>query len=270
MRLDLSSQISLERIPQRYYKPENAFEESALTRYEKINTRIFETIEKGSIKVAKEIVKTMLEKQKNNRPFVLGLSGGVSPESVYEELVRIHKEDKVSFKNMVVFNTYEYYPLVDKSLSNLHFLKEAFLNHIDIKPENIYSPDVMVEKENVLDSYEKFEADLDKFDGLDYLLLGLGSKGNIGFNMPGSNVYSKTRLVVLDNDSINDAAPIFGTKDKVPLSAITMGVSDMLEAEIITLVHGVNKKRKAFIKWWKVRLRILFLLLCCKHTKTLK
>jgi glucosamine-6-phosphate deaminase len=124
-------------------------------------------------------------------------------------------------------------------------LKEAFLNHIDIKPENIYSPDVMVEKENVLDSYEKFEADLDKFDGLDYLLLGLGSKGNIGFNMPGSNVYSKTRLVVLDNDSINDAAPIFGTKDKVPLSAITMGVSDMLEAEIITLVAWGEQKAES-------------------------
>lgn len=245
MKLDLSSQISLERIPKRYYKPENAFEESALTRYEKIETQIFENIQKGSLKVANEIVKMMLEKQRIDQPFVLGLPGGVSPQSVYKELVRIHKEDKVSFRNMVVFNTYEYYPLVDESLSNLHFLKEAFLNDIDIKPKNIYSPNVMVEKENVLESYEKFEAELDKFDGLDYLLLGLGSKGNIGFNMPGSNAYSKTRLVVLDTDSINDAAPIFGTKDKVPLSAITMGLSDMLEAEKITLIAWGEQKAES-------------------------
>ena len=143
MRLDLSSQISLERIPQKYYRPENAFEDSALTRYEKIKTRIYESMQKGSAKVAREIVEAMLEKQRQNKPFVLGLPGGVSPQSVYTELIRLHEEDKVSFHNMVVFNTYEYYPLTDESKSNLHSLKETFLNKIDIKPENIYSPDVL-------------------------------------------------------------------------------------------------------------------------------
>ena len=245
MKLDLSSQISFERIPQRYYRPENAFEESSLTRYEKISTRIFESIEKGSVKVAKEIVKSMLENQKENKPFVLGLPGGVSPQSVYKELIRIHNEDKVSFKNMVVFNTYEYYPLTDETNSNLHFLKDEFLNHIDVSSENIYSPNVMVEKDDIIESYEKFETELEKFGGLDYLLLGLGSKGNVGFNMPGSNIYSKTRLVVLDGDSINDAAAIFGTKDKVPLSAITMGLSDMLEAEKVTLIAWGEQKAES-------------------------
>ncbi|MGV8962995.1 MAG: glucosamine-6-phosphate deaminase [Candidatus Saccharimonadaceae bacterium] len=245
MKLDLSSQISLERIPQRYYRPENALEESALTRYEKINTRIFESIEKGSVQVANAIVKAMQEKQMKGLPFVLGLPGGVSPQSVYKELIRLHKEEKVSFENMIVFNTYEYFPLTDESKSNLHFLKEVFLNEIDIKSENIYSPDVMVEKDEVLESCEKFGADLEKFGGLDFLLLGLGSKGNIGFNMPGSNIYSQTRLVVLDGDSINDASTIFGTKDKVPLSAITMGLSDMLKAEKITLIAWGEQKAKS-------------------------
>ena len=245
MRLDLSSQISLERIPQRYYRPENAFEESSLTRYEKITTRIFESIEKGSAKVAGEIVKSMLEKQKKDLPFVLGLPGGVSPQSVYTQLIRMHKEENVSFSNMVVFNTYEYYPLTDPKHSNLHSLKETFLNEIDIKPENIYSPDVMVEKDDILDSCEIFGAKLKEFGGLDYLLLGLGSKGNIGFNMPGSNAYSQTRLVVLDGDSINDAAPIFGTKDKVPLSAITMGLSDMLAADKVTLIAWGEQKAES-------------------------
>lgn len=242
MKLDLSSQISLKRIPQRYYRPANAFEESSLTRYEKIPTRIFESIELGSAKVANEIVQNMLEKQKKDQPFVLGLPGGVSPKSVYKELIRMHNEENVSFKNMVVFNTYEYYPLIDEANSNLQFLKESFLNEVDVLPENIYSPNVLVEKNDIVESYEKFEADLEKFNGLDYLLLGLGSKGNIGFNMPGSNIYSKTRLVVLDGDSINDAAAIFGTKDKVPISAITMGLSDMLEAKKITLIAWGEQK----------------------------
>lgn len=245
MRLDLSSQISLERIPQRYYRPENAFEESSLTRYEKINTSIFESIEKGSAKVAREIVKAMQEKQKRDQPFVLGLPGGVSPQSVYSQLIHLHKEENVSFHNLVVFNTYEYYPLTDEAQSNLHSLKESFLNKIDIKPENIYSPDVMVEKDDILNSCERFGKELEKFGGLDYLLLGLGSKGNIGFNMPGSNAYSQTRLVVLDGDSINDAATIFGTKDKVPLSAITMGLSDMLAAEKVTLIAWGEQKAES-------------------------
>ena len=245
MRLDLSSQISLERIPQRYYRPENAFEESSLTRYEKINTSIFESIEKGSAKVAREIVKAMQEKQKRDQPFVLGLPGGVSPQSVYSQLIHLHKEENVSFHNLVVFNTYEYYPLTDEAQSNLHSLKESLLNKIDIKPENIYSPDVMVEKDDILNSCERFGKELEKFGGLDYLLLGLGSKGNIGFNMPGSNAYSQTRLVVLDGDSINDAATIFGTKDKVPLSAITMGLSDMLAAEKVTLIAWGEQKAES-------------------------
>ena len=245
MKLDLSSQISLERIPQRYYRPENALEESALTRYEKINTRIFESIEKGSVQVASEIVKALQEKQAKGLPFVLGLPGGVSPLRVYKELIRLHKEEKVSFENLVVFNTYEYYPITDESKSNLQFLKEVFLNEINIKSENIYSPEVMVEKNDILSSCEKFGADLEKFEGLDYLLLGLGSKGNIGFNMPGSNIYSQTRLVVLDGDSINDAAAIYGAKDKVPLSAITMGLSDMLKAEKVSLIAWGEQKAKS-------------------------
>ena len=245
MRLDLSSQISLERVSQKYYRPANAFEDSALTRYEKIKTRIFESVQKGSAKAAKEIVEAMQKQEKKNKPFVLGLPGGASPQYVYNELIRMHKEQNVSFKNMVVFNTYEYYPLVDESHSNLNSLKETFLNHIDIKPENIYSPDVSIEKEDILESCDKFMADLESFGGLDYLLLGIGTKGNIGFNMPGSNLYSQTRLVVLDEDSISDAASIFGALDKVPLSAITMGMSEMLDAEKITLIAWGEKKSES-------------------------
>src|SRR5690554_7614596 len=134
---------------------------------------------------------------------------------------------------------------MDFSYSNLQMLKESFLNKIDVDPENIYSPDATVEKDLISENCEKFENNLKEKGGLDYLLLGLGSKGNVGFNMPGSNIYSKTRLVVLDGDSINDAAAIFGTKDKVPLSAITMGLSDMLEADKVTLIAWGEQKAES-------------------------
>ena len=119
MRLDLSSYITLERIPARYYRPENDFEEYTQTRYEKIPTSIYESPRRASKKVANQIVKLMREKEATGKPFVLGVSGSVSPLLIYEELVSQHKEDGVSFKNLVAFNIYEYYPVYDSSFSNL-------------------------------------------------------------------------------------------------------------------------------------------------------
>lgn len=242
MRLDLSSKITLDRTPLRYYKPENDFEEYTLTRYEKIPTLIYKEIHRASQKVANEIVYEMQKKRAEGKSFVLGISGGTSPTFVYEELVRQHKENGISFKNLVVFNTYEYYPIEDSSHSNLQALKDVFLNHIDINPANIYSPDASVEKDLIAKKCEEYDMDLQRMGELDYLLLGLGSKGNIGFNMPGSNLYSQTRLVMLDGDSRKDVAHAFGSMDKVPISGITMGVADMLKAKHITLLAWGEQK----------------------------
>ncbi|MDR1516610.1 MAG: glucosamine-6-phosphate deaminase [Dysgonamonadaceae bacterium] len=242
MRLDLSSKITLDRTPQRLYKPENDFEEYTLTRYEKIPTSIYKDIQRASQKVANEIVCEMQKKRLEGKSFVLGLSGGVSPTPVYEELVRQHKEDGVSFKNLVIFNTYEYYPIEDPLHSNLQALKDVFLDHIDIHPSNIYSPDATVEKDLIAKKCEEFDMDLQRLGELDYLLLGLGSKGNIGFNMPGSNLYSQTRLVMLDGDSRQDMAHVFGSMDRVPVSGITMGIGDMLKAKHITLLAWGEQK----------------------------
>ena len=111
MRLDLSSYITLERIPQRYYKPENDFEEYTLSRFEKIPTNIFEKSNRAAKKVASDIVKDLRKSQAEGKQFVLGVLGGTSPIQVYEELVRMHKEDGVSFSNLIVFNIYEFYPI---------------------------------------------------------------------------------------------------------------------------------------------------------------
>lgn len=245
MRLDLSSKITLQRIPKKYFRPENDFEKFILTRLEKIPTLIYEDIRRASKKVANEIVRQLTEKQKNNLPFVLGISGGSSPQYIYEELIRMHKEENVSFSNLVVFNTYEFYPIADESSSNLYMLKSSFLNHIDIDPANIFSPESSVEKDLIVENCHKFEADLKRFGGLDYLILGLGSKGNIGFNMPGSSEHSSTRLVMLDGDSRQDAISTFGSLDRVPISAITMGISDMMEAKQITLVAWGEQKAES-------------------------
>ncbi|HBK30261.1 MAG TPA: glucosamine-6-phosphate deaminase, partial [Porphyromonadaceae bacterium] len=245
MRLDLSSHITLERTPKKYYRPENDFEEYNLARFEKIPTAIYEETKRAAKKVANDIVGDMLKKQQANEKFVLGITGGASTQPVYQELVRQHKEENVSFRNLVVFNTYEYYPVVDEAVSNLQQLKDHFLNLIDIDPENIFSPDATIEKDLISENCEEFEVDMKRLGGLDYLLLGLGSKGNIGFNMPGSNLHSQTRLVMLDGDSRKDIVTHFGSLEKAPVSAITMGLSDMMQARKITLVAWGEQKAES-------------------------
>lgn len=245
MRLDLSSHITLDRVPKKYYKPENDFEEYNLARYEKLPIAIYEESRKAAKKIAKEIVQEMLQKQREEKPFVIGISGGASPVPVYEELVRLHRENDVSFRNMVVFNTYEFYPVLDFSFSNLQMLKEVFLDHVDIDPANIFSPDATAEKDLIGDKCDEYEENLQQRGGLDFLLLGLGSKGNVGFNMPGSSLHSQTRLVMLDGDSRKDIARNFGSLDKVPVSAITMGLADMMNARKIALIAWSEQKAES-------------------------
>ncbi len=242
MQLDLSSSITLERIPKNYYRPETDFDEYTLTRFEKMPVFIYEEAQRAAKKVANSIVKRMLEKQSQNQPFVLGVNGGETPLVVYQELVKKHQEEKVSFRNLVVFNIYEFYPISDSSFSYIKMLREIFLDHIDIDPQNIFSPNAAVEKDLISDICEEYEEELKKQGGLDYLLLGLGSKGNIGFNMPGSNLHSKMRLVMLDGDSRNDISSNFDSKDKVPISAITMGIADMMAAKEIALLAWGEQK----------------------------
>lgn len=245
MRLDLSSHITLDRVPKKYYKPENDFEEYNLSRYEKLAIEIYEESQSATRNVAEEIVHEMLQKQQEGKPFVLGISGGASPVPVYEELVRHHKEKGVSFCNLVVFNTYEFYPVLDFAFSNLQMLKEVFLDHLDMDPVNIFSPDATAEKELISEKCEEYEERLRQKGGLDYLLLGLGSKGNVGFNMPGSSLHSQTRMVMLDGDSRKDIARNFGSLDKVPVSAITMGLYDMMNARKIALIAWNEQKAES-------------------------
>ncbi|MDL2214925.1 glucosamine-6-phosphate deaminase [Dysgonomonas sp. OttesenSCG-928-M03] len=236
MKTDLSSQITLERIPQRYYRPADAFEQTALTRYEKIDTQIYESSKEASNHIARVIADEIRIKQNKDEYFVLALPGGHSPQTIYQELVRMHKEEKLSFKNVVIFSVYEYYPLTKNSGSNLQLLKDLLLDHIDIDWRNVFSPDGETAKDQILAFCKNYEDKIQSFGGIDYLLLGIGRGGNIGVNIPGSNINSQTRLILLDNQSRKEAINTFGSLEKVPPSAITMGISTMLKAKKITLI----------------------------------
>jgi glucosamine-6-phosphate deaminase len=248
MKTDLSSQITLERIPQRYYRPADAFEQTALTRYEKIDTQIYESSKEASNYIARMIADEIRKKQGKDEYFVLALPGGHSPQTIYQELVRMHKEEKLSFKNVVVFSLYEYYPIARNANSNLALLKDLLLDHVDIDWRNVYSPDGEIARDQIISFCKNYESKIESYGGIDYLLLGIGRSGNIGVNIPGSNLNSQTRLVLLDEQSKQEATSTFGTLDNVPVSAITMGISTMLKAKKITLVAWGEDKANSIKK----------------------
>ena len=206
MKTNLSSQITLNRVSPRYYRPENAFERSVLTRLEKIPTDIYESPEEGANQIALDIAQVIRDKQKAGRFCILALAGGNSPRNVYSALVRMHKEEGLSFRNVVVFNLYEYYPLASDAVnSNLNALKEMLLDHVDIDMQNVFSPNGTIAKDTIFEYCRLYEQRIESFGGIDVAVLGIGRVGNIGFNEPGSRLNSTTRLILLDNDSRNEA-----------------------------------------------------------------
>jgi glucosamine-6-phosphate deaminase len=236
MKTNLSSQITLTRIPARYYRAENAYEQSVLARFEKIPTAVYDSADEGSCEIACEIARQIREKQEAGTSFVMALPGGRSPQSVFKELISMHEEEELSFRNVLVFNLYEFYPLTSPAFSNLSYLKDYFLDHVDIDPGNIYSPDGFMPKEDIFDFCLHYEQTIKEVGGLDYILLGIGHAGNIGFNGPGSAAGSTTRLVLLDNDSRKEASRIFKSVENVPVGVITMGISTILKARRIVLM----------------------------------
>ena len=243
MKTNLTSQITLNRVSPKYYRPENAFEKSVLTRLEKLPTDIYESLEEGAKKVACDISNTIRNKQVTGRNCVLALPGGDTPRKIFEELIKIHKEEGLSFKNVIVFNLYEYYPLsADAINSNLNELKTMFLDHVDINPKNIYSPDSSIEKDQILEHCIQYEQKVEELGGIDVALLGIGRLGNIAFNEPGSRLNSLTRLILLDEESHEEASKVFGGVERTPISSITMGIDTILGAKKIHLVAWGDDK----------------------------
>jgi len=224
------------------YSPAGQFEE---TRFEKIHNVIVENSNHGSILAAQEIATLIRKKEKENKPCVLGLATGSSPIVVYDELIRMHKEEGLSFANVITFNLDEYYPMDKKNIQSYHyFMHENLFNHIDILPENIHIPDGTI-SDNALNQYcIDYENKIESAGGLDFQLLGIGRTGHIGFNEPGSHFNSGTRSITLDYITRVDASTAFLGIDNVPRKAITMGIGTIRKAKrIVLLAWGTNKAR---------------------------
>ncbi|GEC72981.1 glucosamine-6-phosphate deaminase [Flavobacterium flevense] len=222
------------------FKEAGRFEE---TRFEKIHNVIFDSSKEASLLVAQEIANLIQRKEELNEPCVLGLATGSSPIKVYEELVRMHKEEGLSFKNVVTFNLDEYYPMdKDNIQSYFYFMHEHLFNHVDIKAENINIPDGKVSAEELRQYCIDYDMKINSYGGLDFQLLGIGRTGHIGFNEPGSHVNSATRSITLDHITRVDAAPSFLGVDNVPRKAITMGIGTVKNAKrIVLLAWGISK-----------------------------
>ena len=208
-----------------------------LKNFEKMPVKIWEDSLEASRHVARSIALAIRQKQQDGEKIVLGLATGSTPIKVYEELVRMHKEEGLSFKNVVTFNLDEYYPMQRSARQSYwRFMHEYLFDHVDIPAENIHIPDGTVQMEQVASYCEQYEKQINLAGGIDIQLLGIGRTGHIGFNEPGAWETSPTRMVRLDHLTRHDAIKDFQSEDDVPYRAITMGVGSIFKARTVYLM----------------------------------
>ena len=210
---------------------------------ERINTQVYPDADNASIAIAARIAQVISEKAENGQDCVLGLATGSSPKGVYRELIRLHNEEGLSFRNVITFNLDEYYPIVPTSIQSYwRFMHEQIFDHVDIPPENIHIPDGRLDINEIRGYCQDYEKKIKEAGDLDLQILGIGRTGHIGFNEPGSGANSLTRLITLDKLTRADAAGDFFGLENVPRKAITMGVGTILQAnEIILMAWGEGK-----------------------------
>lgn len=243
MRLNLSSQIAFNKVPEEYYHPRSAVERSELTRREKIPTDIFPKMEEGAQAIVDAVEKLIKQKDSDGRMCVLGLGTGTSLTPIYEEMVRRYEAGQLSFHNVIVFNAYEYYPLKpDDKNSCIRQLHARLLDRVDIAPQNIFSPDSTINQNYVLNYCRQYEQRINSCGGIDVMLLGIGRMGNIATNEPGSTVTSTSRLILLDPVAREEMSMSFASQDLVPPCCITMGIATILKARKIYLTAWGESK----------------------------
>jgi glucosamine-6-phosphate deaminase len=213
------------------------------TRYEKLPVSVYADQKTASLAVAARIAKLIRNKQALGQQTVLGLATGVTPVGVYAELIRLHREEGLSFRDVITFNLDEYYPMKpDAVQSYVTFMNENLFDHVDIDKSKVHIPDGTLDQDEVAAFCLDYEKQLSELGGLDLQLLGIGRTGHIGFNEPGSAPNSGTRLVTLDDLTRRDASRDFGGKQNVPTKAITMGVGTIFKAREIILMAWSAKK----------------------------
>ncbi|MFL3000574.1 MAG: glucosamine-6-phosphate deaminase [Cytophagales bacterium] len=245
--IDFNLGISKSNKNQRRRRSDNLYDQSVFK--ERIAIELYEHPKFGSNAAANEIANLIKEKQKNNKNCVLGLATGSSPISIYEELVRMHKEENLSFHNVITFNLDEYLPMDPNSIHSYHkFMFENLFDHIDIDPNNINIPNGNIDSDKTEKHCVEFENKIKKEGGLDFQLLGIGRNGHIGFNEPGSIESSVTRKVKIEITTRFDAASEFGGINNVPKDAISMGIRTIMSAKRVVLVAWGDGKAKVVKK----------------------
>lgn len=211
--------------------------------YEKIPVTIFTEANDACKAVAEEIAELIRLKQQQGATAVLGLATGSTPKKIYQQLIQMHRQQGLSFKNVICFNLDEYFPISGESIQSYkYFMQENLFNHIDIEPANCHIPDGEISLENIKQHCEQYEKKIQNAGGIDFQLLGIGRNGHIGFNEPGSHISSVTRLITLDRITRSDAAIDFSGIANVPRKAITMGVNTILSAKRIVLLAWGERK----------------------------
>jgi glucosamine-6-phosphate deaminase len=210
---------------------------SMVDSFEKIPVKIFPSLNEGSFWAAHEIAKLITEKESKGEKCVLGLATGSTPKTMYAELVRMHQEEGLSFRNVIAFNLDEYYPIENNALqSYTRFMKRNLFDRIDIDPKNCHIPNGEWKKEDIKKHCAAYDQAIEDSGGIDLQILGIGINGHIGFNEPGSSQFGKTRLVPLDNSTRIANAQEFQNISRVPRLAITMGIDTILKSKRILLL----------------------------------
>jgi glucosamine-6-phosphate deaminase len=215
---------------------------------ERIRTVVVDDHEDIARLVANRIATLIRERNAAGEQTVLGLATGSTPIGVYRELIRMHRENGLSFVDVITFNLDEYYPMPKESIHSYHrFMWENLFSQIDIKPENVHLPPGDVSRTEIDDAAQRYESAIERAGGIDFQILGIGKTGHIGFNEPGSGADSRTRLVTLDAVTRKDAAADFFGEEFVPREAVTMGIATILEAREIAII-GTGEHKSSIVQ----------------------
>lgn len=240
MKTNLSKLIKLEHIPHRYYAPKDEVELAALTREEKVDTLIFESMSDAADKEAQTIAEMIRKTVAQRGRCVMAIGAGNGTHMVYSSLIELYEKGELSFRNVTVFNISEFFPFEQDGPSTLSRLHSVFLDKIDILPENIHSIDTSGTREDMDQYCREYEQSIEDAGGIDIALCEIGAQGSLAFNAPGSKLNSRCRLALLGNETRHAIATAYKC-EKVPTMAITLGISDLLQARnIICTAWGEN------------------------------
>jgi len=246
MKTDLKTNIKINQVSSRYYRPENEVELASLTRYEKVPTLVMESADDGAREAALEVAQTINECVETRGRCVIGFGSGRYVLKVYDELVKLYFADKVSFASVIAFNLSELGPNGGEDLSLNEQIREHLYAKVDIEPGNMHNfgrPDTI---ENVHGLCKAYEREIIDAGGLDLVLCDLSPDGTLAYNEPGSARNSACRLMLLGNESRSRIAEAFQS-DIVPKTAVTLGIANIMAASKIICVAWEEDSASALL-----------------------